>query len=53
MNLLALYLADLNNLTRRERLQAWWYAAIILIPLAVIILAHHLYGPSLGQVMGR
>ena len=49
------HFADMRNkvhLTRRERLRAGWYAAIILIPLAAILLAHHLYGPSLGQVMG-
>lgn len=52
MNLLTLYLVDLNHFTRRERLRAGWYALIILAPLAALILAHHLYGPSLGQVMG-
>lgn len=52
MKLLSLYLIDYNRLTRREKARAWWYAAIILIPLAAVILAHHLYGPSLGQIMG-
>ncbi|MFA4834825.1 MAG: hypothetical protein WC749_01970 [Dehalococcoidia bacterium] len=52
MNLLALYLADLNHLTRRERIRAAWYAAIILIPLAPVILAHLWYGPGLDRVMG-
>jgi hypothetical protein len=52
MNLLSLYLIDYNNLTRREKARAWWYCFIILTPLAAIILAHQLYGPSLGRVMG-
>jgi hypothetical protein len=52
MNLFALYLADLNRLTRRERTRAAWYAFIILAPIAALILAHQLYGPSLGQIMG-
>ena len=51
-NLLALYLIDCNGLTRPEKARAWWYAAIILTPLAAIILAHQLYGPSLGRVVG-
>jgi hypothetical protein len=50
--LLALYLIDYNNLTRPEKARAWWYAFIILTPLAALILAHQLYGPSLARIMG-
>lgn len=52
MNLFALSLADLNHLTRRERLRAGWYAVIIFAPVIAVILAHQLYGPSLGGIMG-
>jgi hypothetical protein len=52
MKLLALYLADLNSLTRREKARTWWYAMIIFIPLAAVILAHQWYGPGLDWVMG-
>ena len=58
MNLLSLYLIDFNRdrsidrFTRMEKARAWWYAGIILIPLAAIILASHWYGPSLDRVMG-
>jgi hypothetical protein len=52
MNLIALYLIDFNGLTRREKARFGWYAAIILTPLAAIILAHQFYGPSLGRIMG-
>jgi hypothetical protein len=51
MNLFALYLADLNHLTPREHCRLAWYAAIILIPLAAIILAHLIYGPGLGEII--
>jgi hypothetical protein len=53
MNLLSLYLVDLNNLTRPEKARAWWYAAIIFIPLAAVIAAHQFLGPSLERIMGR
>ena len=52
MNLLSLYLIDFNGLSRKDKARAWWYAAIILVPLATVILAHIWYGPSLDQVMG-
>jgi hypothetical protein len=52
MNLLSLYLVDLNNLTRPEKARAWWYAAIILTPLAAVIAAHQFLGPSLERIMG-
>lgn len=52
MNLLSLYLIEFNSLTRREKTRSWWYAAIILIPLAAVILAHHWHGPSLNRIMG-
>jgi hypothetical protein len=52
MNLIALYLIDFNRLTRPEKRRAWWYAAIILVPLAAIILAHLCHGPSLDRIMG-
>lgn len=52
MNLLSLYLIDYNNLTRPEKTRAWWYAFIILAPLAAIILASWWYGPGLDRVMG-
>jgi hypothetical protein len=52
MNLLSLYLIDYNRLTRKEKARAWWYAAIILAPLAAVIAAHQFFGPSPGQIMG-
>jgi len=52
MNLLSLYLIDFNGLTRKDKARAWWYAALILIPLAAVILAHQFFGPSLDRIMG-
>lgn len=52
MNLLSLYLIDYNNLTRKEKARAGWYVLIILAPLAAIILAHQVYGPSLNRIVG-
>lgn len=52
MNLLSLYLADLNHLTRRERTRAAWYAVLIFAPVIAVILAHQLYGPGLDRIMG-
>jgi hypothetical protein len=52
MNLLSLYLVDLNGLTRPERCRLAWYAAVILAPVAAIILASHWYSPGLDRVMG-
>jgi hypothetical protein len=46
------YWIDYARLTRRERILAGWYAAIILIPLAALITAHLLYGPGLDRIMG-
>jgi hypothetical protein len=40
------------RLTRRERLQAAWYAVIIFAPVIAVILAHQLYAPSLSRIMG-
>jgi hypothetical protein len=50
--LLTLYLIDYNGLTRREKARLWWYAAILLAPLALILLAHYCLGPSLDWIMG-
>jgi len=52
MNPLAHYWIDYARLTRREKAHLSWYAAIILLPLAALIIAHLLYGPSLGRIMG-
>jgi len=52
MNLLSLYLIDFNGLTRKDKARAWWYAALILIPLAAVILTHQFFGPSLDRIMG-
>jgi hypothetical protein len=51
MNLLSLYLIDYNGLTRKGKARFWWYAAIIAIPLAAILLACHFHGPSLNRIM--
>jgi hypothetical protein len=53
MNLLSLYLADLNGLTRRDRWHLTWYAAIIFPPLVLAFLAWLRFGPSLTQVLAR
>lgn len=45
-------LADLNRLTRPQRRRLAWYAAIIAAPLAAVIAAHQLYGPTLARIMG-
>jgi hypothetical protein len=50
--LIAEHIKEFTGLTRPEKARAWWYCFIILTPLAAIILAHQLYGPSLGRVMG-
>lgn len=52
MNLIALYFIDYNGLTRKDKARTYWYAAIILIPLTAVLLAHHWYGPSLNRIMG-
>lgn len=52
MNLIAEYLIDYNRLTRPEKARAWWYAGIIFTPLAALLLAHLLFGPNLGEIMG-
>jgi len=52
MKLLSLYLIDYNGLTRKDKTRFWWYAAIIGIPLAAVILAWAWHGPSLNRIMG-
>lgn len=51
MNLLSLYLADLNGLTRRERWRLAWYVLIIFAPLILAVLTWLACGPSLDQVL--
>lgn len=52
MKLIALYLADLNHLTRKEKARAWWYSMIIFAPLIAVLLTHWWYGPSLNRIVG-
>ncbi len=53
MNLLiSLYLIDYNGLTRKDKARFCWYAAIILAPLAAVLLACHWHAPSLKRIMG-
>lgn len=51
MNLLALYLVDLNGLTRRERWRFAAYAALILAPLAALAIILTWCVPGLEQVL--
>ena len=50
-SLLSLYLVDLNSLTRRNRCRLAWYAGIILIPLAAVILINWWFGPGIEEVV--
>lgn len=43
---------DFNGLTRRDKARAAWYAWILLAPVAAVLLAYHLYAPSLNRIMG-
>jgi hypothetical protein len=51
MNLIALYLIDLNGLTPKERRRLAAYAAVLFIPLATLFIALTWCVPGLEQVL--
>jgi hypothetical protein len=45
-------ISTVTHTSVRRIARAWWYATIILTPLAAVLLASWWYGPSLNRIMG-